>query len=215
MPGNEISGKELAPLEIIPPYLQVPDFLDARDGLALLEDAVNRELAFVDAGVGARGVDLAIRQSRRLPEAGGILTALKEALIERRPWFFAALRMPEFIVESTELELVAHGHGAFYKRHVDTQVSRYAELRHVRVLSCVYYFHREPKAFTGGALRLHAIGDAAARFVDIEPLHNSLVVFPAWAPHEVLPVDCPSQQFADSRFAVNCWFSRLKPNVAT
>jgi Rps23 Pro-64 3,4-dihydroxylase Tpa1-like proline 4-hydroxylase len=73
------------------------------------------------------------------------------------------------------------------------------------VLSGVYYFHRRPKAFAGGELRLHAIGDPD-RFVDIEPVHNALLVFPAWAPHEVRPISCPSGAFVDARFAVNCWF---------
>jgi Rps23 Pro-64 3,4-dihydroxylase Tpa1-like proline 4-hydroxylase len=48
--------------------------------------------------------------------------------------------------------------------------------------------------------------EADAPFHDVEPLHNSLVVFPAWLPHEVLKVSCPSGRFADSRFAINCWF---------
>jgi Rps23 Pro-64 3,4-dihydroxylase Tpa1-like proline 4-hydroxylase len=75
------------------------------------------------------------------------------------------------------------------------------------VLSGVYYFHRLPKPFSGGALRLHAIGDES-RFADIEPACDTLVVFPAWAPHEVLPVRCPSGAFMDSRFSINCWAYR-------
>jgi len=81
-----------------------------------------------------------------------------------------------------------------------------------RVLSCVYYFHREPKAFEGGALRIHAFGsEEDAEFVDIEPRQNSLLVFPAWAPHEVRTVSCPSDAFADARFSVNCWLHRARP----
>jgi Rps23 Pro-64 3,4-dihydroxylase Tpa1-like proline 4-hydroxylase len=109
-----------------------------------------------------------------------------------------------------ELELVAHGDGAFYRRHIDTQTA--TERSHIRVLSGVYYFHRQPKRFTGGALRLYAIGDPQ-RFTDIEPTHNTLVVFPAWAPHEVQPVRCPSGQFMDSRFAINCWLHARPPGA--
>jgi Rps23 Pro-64 3,4-dihydroxylase Tpa1-like proline 4-hydroxylase len=78
------------------------------------------------------------------------------------------------------------------------------------VLSGVYYFHRRPRAFTGGELRLYAIGDPD-RFVDIEPTHNTLLVFPSWAPHEVRPVSCPTGQFMDSRFAINCWLHARRP----
>jgi len=48
-------------------------------------------------------------------------------------------------------------------RHNDTSVGEAPGHGH-RVLSGVYYFHREPKAFSGGCLRVHAIralaGDA-------------------------------------------------------
>jgi SM-20-related protein len=35
-----------------------------------------------------------------------------------------------------------------------------------------------------------------------------LVVFPSRYLHEVLPVSCPSQTFADSRFTINGWVRR-------
>ena len=110
-----------------------------------------------------------------------------------------------FEVSQVELELMAHGDGAFYKRHLDTQTGGDARSR--RLVSGVYYFNHRPKAFSGGALRLYAIGDDD-RFIVIEPVHNSLLVFPSWAPHEVMPVSCPSKAFVDSRFAVNCWLRR-------
>ena len=91
-----------------------------------------------------------------------------------------------------------------------------------RLLSAVYYFHREPKRFTGGQLRLHRstpdddpsdpepIRNPADQ-IDIEPKRNSLLVFPSWASHEVLPVDCPSSRFEDHRFAVNIWLCATLP----
>jgi len=50
--------------------------------------------------------------------------------------------------------------------------------------------------------------------VNIEPGRNGPLMFPSWAPHEVMPVNCPSGRFADSRFAINCWVYRRK-SVAT
>ena len=58
------------------------------------------------------------------------------------------------------------------------------------MVSGVYHFHREPKALSGGGLRLHRFGATLK------------------APHEVRPVACPSMAFADSRFSVNCWIYR-------
>ena len=85
--------------------------------------------------------------------------------------------------------------------------------KNIRALSGVYYLHRAPKGFSGGALRFYAIGDAN-RFVDVEPVHNSLLVFPSWAPHEVMPISCPTGAFMDSRFAVNCWLHRRSAPAA-
>jgi Rps23 Pro-64 3,4-dihydroxylase Tpa1-like proline 4-hydroxylase len=105
---------------------------------------------------------------------------------------------------------VAHSDGALLRRHIDMQ--RAPGVSSVRVLSGVYYLHREPKVFTGGLLRIYSLL-APGRFVDIEPVHNTLVTFPAWVPHEVLPVSCPSGDFMDSRFAVNCWLYALRPGA--
>jgi Rps23 Pro-64 3,4-dihydroxylase Tpa1-like proline 4-hydroxylase len=75
------------------------------------------------------------------------------------------------------------------------------------VISAVYYFHTLPKAFSGGALRLHSLAASGklGTFVDVEPDCDTLIFFPSWFPHEVLPVHCPSGRFMDSRFAINCW----------
>ena len=44
--------------------------------------------------------------------------------------------------------------------------------------------------------------------VAIEPIDNSLLVFPSWAQHGVEQVNCPSGEFDDYRYAVNCWYCR-------
>ncbi|MEJ1969028.1 MAG: 2OG-Fe(II) oxygenase [Rhizomicrobium sp.] len=200
--------------EIVPPYLTRTGFLDAAAADALLDRVIRREDDFRPSPVGRRGVDPTIRRSWCLRDHGALTDALKIRLLDLFPSLLEALHVAPFAAQAMEIEIVAHGDGAFYTRHVDTQVARYDELDHVRALSCVYYFHAMPKAFAGGNFRLHAIGGEAAGFVDIEPGHNSLLVLPAWAPHEVLPVHCPSGAFRDSRFAINCWFSRPKPESA-
>jgi len=78
-----------------------------------------------------------------------------------------------------------------------------------RVISAVYYFHNIPKGFSGGNLRLFRFGsEEADDGVAIEPIDNSLVVFPSWVRHQVERVSCPSGDFADYRYAVNCWYCR-------
>jgi Rps23 Pro-64 3,4-dihydroxylase Tpa1-like proline 4-hydroxylase len=108
-----------------------------------------------------------------------------------------------------ELNLVANNDGAFFKRHIDTFMGN-ARTASDRVLSAVYYFYAEPKAFSGGTLRLHSFGttEHEGAFVDVQPEQNMLLAFPSSALHEVLPISCPSKRFSDSRFNVNCWVHR-------
>ncbi|MBE9012911.1 2OG-Fe(II) oxygenase, partial [Pseudanabaenaceae cyanobacterium LEGE 13415] len=45
-------------------------------------------------------------------------------------------------------------------------------------------------------------------YQEIQPINNSIIFFPSHFLHEVLPVSCPSRQFADSRFTLNGWIRR-------
>lgn len=103
-------------------------------------------------------------------------------------------------------KMVAHGDGAFFTEHCDTVVDG-RKLAVSRIISAVYYFHRLPKSFSGGVLRIYPLTgrEKSDAFVEVEPLNDTLVFFPSWFPHEVLPVSCPTGQFEDSRFAINCW----------
>jgi Rps23 Pro-64 3,4-dihydroxylase Tpa1-like proline 4-hydroxylase len=72
-----------------------------------------------------------------------------------------------------------------------------------RRLTMVYYFHRLTRRFTGGRLRLFDLG--GNQTIDLEPSHDSLLVFPSAARHEVERISCPGGDFADGRFSVNIW----------
>jgi len=206
------SGKESrAPRVILPPCLVLSDFLDEATVAGLLDYALSRQADFAPTRLGSKAVNPAIRVSTGLRELGGYRQVLKAKILGLVPSLISQLQVTPFEAPKLETELVAHGDGAFYKRHIDTQTALYDDVNQIRVLSGVYYFHAEPKAFTGGALRLYAIGSQdGENFVDIEPVRNSLLVFPSWAPHEVMPVSCPSKRFIDSRFAINCWVHRKK-----
>jgi SM-20-related protein len=195
-------------LSIAPPHCVVRDFLPAETVAALLDFAQDHEAEFEPTGVGeAAALDPTIRVSHGLRRIRPFRPLLTERLLQAAPALIAGLRVSPFEVSRVELQLVAHGDGAFYAPHIDLEIGGHAE--HLRVLSGVYYFHREPKAFSGGALRLHAIADESC-FIDIEPVHNTLLAFPAWAPHQVRPVSVPSGAFIDARFAINCWLWRRR-----
>jgi Rps23 Pro-64 3,4-dihydroxylase Tpa1-like proline 4-hydroxylase len=194
---------------LMPPYLVLSDFLDEDTVDRLLAFALHNEAAFAPTSLGRGTIDEARRISASIHDLGPFKPLLKARMLALLPEFVTSLHATPLPDTTLEIELVAHGDGAFYKRHVDTQTA--TDFRAIRFLSGVYYFHTEPKAFSGGALRLYAIGPQAAH-VDIEPVRNSLVVFPSWIPHEVLRVSCPSRRFAGSRFAINCWFLGTRPS---
>lgn len=195
----------------MPAYRVVRDFFDEGMVSKLLEHAVVHESEFNPTALNGGIIDSSIRVSSRLRGFGRLEEEVRRQALDLAPALMAELRVPIFAPSRIELEMVAHGDGAFFKRHVDTRIgSSLDEVTTQRILSGVYYFHTRPRRFSGGALRLYAFGadETSANFVDLEPEWNTLVVFPSWAAHEVLHVGCPSGQFIDSRFAINCWFRK-------
>ena len=209
----------------MPPYIQWREFLADQDHRGLLERVLANVEKFRPAKVigddpNHRGkVDPQIRvalTNRDLGEWSTPLDGFMRAVAPRLEMDFG-VRLDE---TSIELELAAHGDGAHYMPHMDIAVGEGrmtagAKPGEDRVLSAVYYFFREPKVFTGGALRLFrtdvrssAMPVRADDYVDIEPVQNSLIVFPPWIMHSVRPVTVPGGSFADYRFALNCWFCR-------
>lgn len=121
----------------------------------------------------------------------------------------AALKIP-IPTGNIEAQLTAHNDNNFYKVHNDNGS---ADTAH-RVLTFVYYFHGQPKAFTGGQLRvydhkvLNGYHYAADTYRTVEPNDNSIVFLAAEEMHEVLMVSCPSRAFMDSRFTINGWVGK-------
>jgi predicted 2-oxoglutarate/Fe(II)-dependent dioxygenase YbiX len=190
------------------PHAVLPDFLPLADNRALLAHALRHRDRFTPARVVGGLVKPDLRQALAWCDFGPLKAVLEQAILARIPELFATLRIPVFAVDRLETEMVAHGDGAHFHMHMDVhpeKLGRYSDRR----LSTVYYFHREPVGFSGGFLRMHALGalrgDAG---VDVAPGQNHLVAFPSLAPHEVTRVRCPSGAFEDSRFAINCWVYR-------
>lgn len=213
--GLQRNDEAKAPVRgLIPPYLVLRDFLDEATVAALLDYALSREFDFTPTRLGSNAIDPSFRVSTGLRDLGDYREILKAKILSVLPSLIAQLQINPLDSPKLETQLVAHGDGAFYKRHIDTRTSDHEDINQIRILSGVYYFNVEPKAFTGGALRLYAIGNNGEEFIDIAPVRNSLLVFPSWAPHEVRPVNCPSKRFIDSRFAINCWLLCKKPGAA-
>jgi SM-20-related protein len=216
-----VTGQGLAPL---PPHGRLLDFLPEADRRALLDWAIAEEKSFAPARVfyGEGGlqyrVDHSSRSALRHSGVGPFEPMLRGQLLDTLQAIMAAAGYRGAEPRSIQFELNAYGDGAHFAPHIDIRVGKDREPAgelegEDRVISAVYYFHSEPKRFSGGALRLYRFGaDPGTAGPDesiaFEPEQNSLVIFPSWARHGVEPVSCPGNRFADFRFGLNCWFCR-------
>jgi Rps23 Pro-64 3,4-dihydroxylase Tpa1-like proline 4-hydroxylase len=211
---STLPAADATPDDALLPYRIYGDFLSREHHAALLAWALDNQSRFAPSAVGgvAKSVQPTVRQSLFLRDLGPLEAVLRQRITEQLPQVFADFSTRPFTLQGIELELVAHNDGAFYRRHIDTVTTDrpgYGD----RIFSGVYYFWREPKGFSEGQLRLYRLGSGSredGHFPDIPPPQNGLVAFRSWWPHEVRPVRCPSGQFADSRFAVNCWVYRAR-----
>lgn len=190
------------------PYHTQPDWLPRDMAEAIVDYAIENESRFQAGRILHHGklvVDETIRQVSTLKHLGPFHTALTDAAMASKPMLEILFGMPAFVASQVEIEMAAHGDAAHFQRHVDTFVVGHNR-PNPRVLTLVLYLHRQPRGFTGGALRFHALGGTATR--DITPEHNLLTAFPSIAPHSVQRLSSPSDTFADRRFAVNMWIHR-------
>jgi len=187
--------------------MHVENFLSDELSLEIFSHAVESKEKYTASRVGSKEdgrVNEQARISLVLRDLGSFDSVLQRKIHDFYPEILAGLKMEDFKVrEEIELELAAHGDGAFYKPHIDMRPGSTGE----RVVSVVYYMHSMPKVFSGGSLRIFPVQPMPGNDlpIEIEPKHNSLLVFPSYVLHEVLPVVCPGAAFADYRFAVNCW----------
>ena len=135
-----------------------------------------------------------------------ILDRIKSVL----PQVLQKLDMPEFDISSVEAQITASNDGDFFHFHNDNGSHPVAS----RYLTFVYFFHREPKQFEGGELRIHDARlergeyESEGTYQKIVPRQNQIVFFPCEMMHEITRLECPSKLFADSRFTLNGWLRR-------
>ena len=113
-----------------------------------------------------------------------------------------------------EMSMRVYLGGGFYRAHADSLSTDHRP----RVLSFVYFFHRQPRRFSGGDLLLYdtdvdTYAWTCAAFSRIVPLRNSIVFFPSACWHQVCSVQCETDDFEDGRWAVNGHVSRCEDGI--
>ena len=191
------------------------EFLAPAELKELMHDTLAREAEFkvsevVSPGVQGGAVDFEYRRSRVLMELGKHERLIVDRINACLPRVLRQLGREPFRSSRIEAQITASGDGDFFRWHTDDGHDEIAS----RQLTFVYFFHREPKAFGGGELRIY---DSQWRddgykpmenYRAIVPRQNRMVFFASSLAHEITAVECPSGAFADSRFTVNGWFHR-------
>jgi Rps23 Pro-64 3,4-dihydroxylase Tpa1-like proline 4-hydroxylase len=188
------------------PYIRIPGFLTSEENKAVMDFAIREQANFQPSTVegGAQGY----RHSWvlfKLDRLGIDLEGkVREILPDVAKYF--GLELPADF--SFEMQMTTHSEGGYFKIHNDNNSPRTAS----RFLTYVYYFYREPAAFSGGQLRLYDDSRVeadnwvpVATFAEHKPENNMLLFFPSRHFHEVLPTLCRTDDFAGGRFTINGW----------
>jgi len=191
-------------------YIQYENFLTQQERSQLLKFALKQESTMVASG---EKTNTDFYPNHRQSLLLFSFPQFQELLISRvwaaLPNILEQLAIPSFAISQIECQLTAHNHDNFYKIHIDNGSPGTAN----RIITYVYYFYKKPKCFSGGELLIyeHQMNNSPQpnpdlnQFHSIEPIDNSIVFFSSSLWHEVKPVFCQSQSFADSRFTVNGW----------
>jgi len=191
------------------PYIRIPGFLSDDENKAVLDYAVHREQEFQASSV--EGGASRYRHSQVIFKLDDLPVELEQRVRELLPEVCAYFKLELPANYDFEMQMTTHGDGGYFKIHNDNSTPRTA----TRFLTYIYYFHRQPAAFSGGGLRLYDDSRAdpnnwvpVATFTEIKPENNTLVFFPSRHFHEVLPTLSRTGNFGDGRFTINGWIRR-------
>ena len=191
-------------------FLSIEKFLTPEENQYALETALKKQQDFIESTTTTQANNYrksSVLFAQYYPELSEFI---KSKIVAILPEILPKLNHRPFPISEIEIQLTAHNDGCFYKMHNDAGSEKTA----TREFTYVYYFHKEPKAFSGGELKLYDTelkGNAITSLPNyklIEPQNNTIVFFNSRSRHEVLPVVCQSKAFEDSRFTLNGWIRR-------
>ena len=196
------------------PFLRHFDILSNTELDRAFRVLIKQAVQFKAARIGTNQVRKTTRHSVFIE--GSEFKTLRESFRERiKPCIAQAfdtfgITPPE--KQRYELQMTSHADGDFYRRHVDVGPV------YAHVLSYVYYFNKTPKAFSGGELQLFDTdtqsNTSGINMTSIEPLHNSLIVFPSNYYHQVCTVKLPNADRTWGRQTINGWLVDEERQIA-
>jgi SM-20-related protein len=196
------------------PVVMLDEFLVAEEWSGLMQYAFDHRDDFsatrVVSNNGGHQIDREYRRSRVLFDVGSYRDVFVQRIMTHLPRVLSGLQYPDFPVSQVEVQLTATNNGEFFRRHNDNGTD---SLRS-RLITFVYFFYREPQPFQGGELCIYDTSFENGECLTtgpctvIAPAQNQMLFFVSDYVHEVLPVQCASNDIFDSRFTVNGWLHR-------
>ena len=208
----DVPATDILSMDMPPPHVLIRDFMTDGELAQILDFTLTHMESFQASGA-YNSQDprnsAATRRSRILdgPDNGAMAALVFPKLQKLLPTLWPQLGMYPMPLNRLECQITSHGEGDFFGVHTDNGAPAIA----YRQLSYVFYFHREPKQFSGGHLRLYhtRIEGGAAKCgspaLDIDPPRNSVIIFPPNIHHEVTPIRCASSALTDQRLTMNGW----------
>ena len=187
-----------------------PQELTELTSFALEHEAEFRNSEVISPTTRSGVVNYDHRRSHVLMDLGRHQDVIVERIQKVLPQVLETLGMEEFTIAGVEAQITSSNDGDFFHFHSDNASERVA----CRYLTFVYFFHQEPRMFEGGELRIHdarleeGVYVSEGSYQTIVPQQNQMVFFPCQLMHEITPVKCVSEHFADSRFTLNGWLRR-------
>jgi len=212
--GTDVS---VMPAGIRPaPFVLLKNFLPESFHETLLPFVLANQEKLVPARVASGAYKPDARESLDLPGEWEVKKRFHQRIRPLIAKVAPRLHVAPFQIGQLEVKVRAYTDGHFFRVHMDCP--RIPEDVSLRAVSYVYFFHKLPRAYSGGDLLLFDSDPdveksdfTTAAFTRVVPEDNSIVIFPSAYWHSVIPVSCPSKEFADSRFVINGHVSKVAP----
>ena len=156
-----------------------PSEMESLFRYALVHESDFQVSEVIRPGATAGVIDYEQRRSRVLMDLDEQRKLLEDRILRCVPRVLARLDRKAFEVSEVEAQVTASNNGDYFLRHNDNSQADSAN----REITFVYFFHREPKKFRGGELRIydsHKTNDgysSLGNYRSVVPQQNQIVFF--------------------------------------
>jgi SM-20-related protein len=167
--------------------------------VTLVERIIEMESRFITATQVAPAAEPGRFETGRsavLTDLGALRAPLERRIRQILPEALGRLGLPEFGAGRMEAQITATNDGESLAFRSAPRGAK---------LTFVLWFHRDPKMFEGGDLRIHYGRGRRGTSKIVPGQQGMLVMFPSGYKHEITTVRAPSRAFANGLFTITGW----------